>query len=212
VAVFDLIAPVLDLNIHAQCDAINNHYFKDETATEKQAYDWLDKNIGIFTAATQGDDAFGFFEILPITKDCAARIEQGMTEEDITPDDIIAYEDQGNAEYAYISAVAVAKTTSRLFDLSCAAALASGICSVFLYGYDRQHLKKIYSHTISPEGKGYSKNFGFETLQGTGFNVTQCLTLNTSHWTYLKKMQRRYDRFVLHNAWMARAENANIAG
>lgn len=202
-AVFDLIAPVLDLSIHAQCDAINSFYFQDETATEKQAYAWLDKNIGIFTAATQGDDAYGFFEVLPVTSDCAQRIaHDGLIEEDITPDDIVAWEEQSKAEYAYISAIAIKNIPSRLFNLSCTAALAAGLSDLFLNGYDRSRLKTIYIHTVSNEGDRFFRKFGFQKIgQGTGWKGTQALVMTPQAWSLFDHFSRRYERFTLNNAW-----------
>jgi hypothetical protein len=171
VAKFELITRIHDKEIHRICDEINDQYFADDKANESdwadtaQTYAWFDKNDSIFTVALLNGEPVGFYEMLPLTKEATDRfINHGVTEDQITADDIVEGYQGCPAYGAYISGFAVKNGMGPHARAQCNAALFAGFLQDVLYRYDEKSLKYLITNPVSDMGLALTKHFGSNAL------------------------------------------------
>lgn len=205
-AKFDLIT-CASKEIRLQSDEIDQKYFSVDTASETTIHGWNDFNRYAFTAAMLQDTLYGFFTVLPIHAECAALFEKNdLMEEDLGIEFVLPHEALRYAEYAYVPAIAIRDLDGYL-SRQCVAALMVGMTDLFLNGYDKTRLKKIYVNPTTYHGNRFVRRLGFEPLKGYKKTLTGSDTYAVNFTPELvekyKRINQRYRRFVGANPWTA---------
>lgn len=202
--VFDIITTP-SIEQRDQADTINNKYFTIDTADLITVHEWLDFNPYIVTHALRDEEVVGFFNIMPITNECAALFDnQQIKEEDLDIQHMLAPEVMHLAENAYLAAIAI-KDIGNYQNSQCAAALLSAMCDHFLYGYDITKLKRIYANPTTFNGNNLVRKMGLKPvishkkpLKG---NDIYAMDITPETLDGLKYYSERYKRFICDNAW-----------
>ena len=207
-AQFDMITNV-SAQVLDQAFVISNRYFHIDTADNQTVRDWLKFNPYIDTFAMYSDQVEGFFNLIPITNDCASMFEdQVLKEEDLSIDHILPHSELKNAEYAYFAAIAVKDTKSYL-SRQCVAAMLSVIASQLLHGYRRGTFKRLFANPTTFLGNEMIRRLGLKPLvahkKPLKANDIYVTDMNPETIAALQGIEARYGRFVGRNPWAAQA-------
>lgn len=194
-------------------DVINNVYFTVDTADLITVHEWITYNPYIVTHALVDDDVIGFFNVIPITTECAELFDrQALKEEDINIEHILPPESLKYAKYAYLAAIAV-KDTHKYISRQCAAALISSMSDHFLYGYDIKTLKRIYANPTTFNGNHLVRKLGLEPVipykKSLTDNDIYKIDINDKTIEGLNYFSNRYKKFIANNCWASKETQEN---
>ena len=203
-AVFDMITNAPP-EIIEQKDAISAKHFTIDTADVFTVHDWIDFNPYIVTNAVINGECFGFFNILPITDECAALFdEERLKEEDLSTEHMLPPEALKHAKHAYLAAIAI-KDTNTYIHRQCVAALMSTMCDHFLNGYNIEIFKRIYANPTTFNGNQMVRKLGLKPVADykTPLKANDIYAINMTPETIegMKYISKRYSHFVGENAW-----------
>lgn len=207
-AIFDMITNAPDNIVH-QGDDINNRYFTIDTADLITVHAWIAFNPYIVTYAGINGEIFGFFNIIPITTECAQLFDQqAIKEEDLSIEHILHPDALPHAQFSYLAAIAI-KDREQYLSRQCAAALLGAISDHFLYGYNPTTLKRIYANPTTFDGNHMVRKLGLKPvvsfkkpLKG---NDIYALDVTDDVIERLQYVSQRYGRFVGNNPWKTSA-------
>jgi hypothetical protein len=192
-------------DLYEQAWVINDRHFMIDTADRATVDEWEFHNGHITTCAMQGETVRGFYNVMPLTKECAALFErEDIKEEDLRPEHILKHEFLPYAESAYFAAIAIDDTRS-FGGRQCVAALLSTVASHLLYGYKRGVFKKLYANPTTFSGSMMVRRMGLKPLvsfkKSLKANDIYALEMNAETIAYLENLEQRYARFVGDNPW-----------
>lgn len=201
---FDMITNPPD-HLKPLADEINNRYFTIDTADLITVHEWIDYNPYIVTYAVREGKVFGFFNVMPITTECAELFDhQAIKEEDLTIEHMLPPEAYPHAQFAYLAAIAVFDTRDYI-GRQCAAALVSNMADHFLHGYDITKLKRIYANPTTFNGNHMVRKLGLKPMvsfkKPLKGNDIYALDITPDTIKGLQDFSQRYARFIRENPW-----------
>ncbi|MDB5478585.1 MAG: hypothetical protein JWM96_1080 [Alphaproteobacteria bacterium] len=193
------------IDIIYQCDKINNRYFTIDTADMVTIHQWINFNPKINTYALFQGKVIGFFNIIPITTECAELFDQqAIKEEDLAIEHILAPDVMIHAQYAYLAAIAI-NDTHDFLSRQCAAALITTIANHFLHAYDMGTLKRIYANPTTFDGNHMVRKLGLKPVVAlkkplTG-NDIYALDVTDETLAGFNYYSTRYNQFIASTPW-----------
>jgi len=187
-----------------EADDINNQYFTVDTADMEVVHQWLRFNPHIVTYAMHKEHVLGFFNIMPLTRECGELFErEAIKEEDLRIEHMLPYESLPHARYAYIAAIAV-KDTENYISRQCVAAMVACMADLLLHGYGKP-LKKIFVNPTTFQGNKFVSKLGLKPADTRNKllkeNDIYLAELDPHARKVMQNLSDRYSRFVGENPW-----------
>lgn len=195
--------------VRQQADVINDHYFTIDTADQPTVNEWIDFNPLIVTYALHGDHVMGFFNIVPITTECARLFDQQeLKEEDLAVEHILPPAAMRHAKYAYLAGIAI-KDTRDFCSRQCTAALIAAISDHLLHAYDINVLERLYTNPTTFDGNHMVRKLGLRPVTALKKTLKEndiyALEITGPVIAGLRHFSQRYACFVAANPWTQNA-------
>lgn len=190
-------------------DDIHTRYFTIDTADLITFYEWYAHNPYIVTYAISNGETIGYYNVIPITTECAQMFdEQAIKEEDMRIEHILSADVMEHAQHVYLASIAIRDRNSYL-SRQCVAAMICAIADNLLNGYDIGRLKRVYANPTTFDGNRMVRKLGLtpvvsykKPLKG---NDIYALDLTPENIVTLRKMADRYRRLIGTNSWAGKA-------